>query len=98
MPTEPLLRILISLGLGIAIGAADLVGLFLTVKFFMQPDSSSKIPLAFFISEMVRLFIVLGLILGLSFVHWFSLGWLVVGPLVLSVIKYIYAFRKLRQL
>jgi hypothetical protein len=98
MPTELLLRTLISLGLGIAIGAADLVGLFLTVKFFMQPDSSSKIPLAFFISEMVRLFIVLCLILGLSFVHWFSLGWLVVGPLVLSVIKYIYAFRKLRQL
>jgi len=98
MPIELLLKISISLGLGIAIGTADLAGLFFTVKLTMGPGSSNKIPIAFFISEMVRLFIVLGLILGLSFVHGLSLGWLVVGPLVLSVIKYIYAFRKLRQL
>jgi hypothetical protein len=93
-----LLRILISAGIGTAIGGADLAGLFLTVKLTLAKNKGHKIPLAFFISEMVRLLIVLGLLLALSFVHWLSFGWVVAGPLILTVIKYVYAFRKISQL
>jgi hypothetical protein len=98
MLTAPLLKILISLGLGFAIGAADLAGLFLTVKFSFKDGRKNKIPLAFFISEMVRLIFVLSLLLFLSFQNHFSFGWLIVGPLVLTIVKYVYAIRKITQL
>jgi hypothetical protein len=98
MPTEQLLRILISLGLGFAIGTADLAGLFLTVKYSFKRDGKNKIPLAFFISEMIRLIIVLALLLFLSFHRQFSFLWLAVGPLALTLVKYVYAFRKMTQL
>ena len=98
MPTEQLSRILISGGLGAAIGAADLCGLYFTVKYSIKGDSQHKIPLAFFISEMVRLFIVLTLLLVLSFEKSISFGWLVAGPLLFTLIKYVYAFKKLHQL
>lgn len=99
MHFEQLPRMLISLGLGFCIGLADLYGLFLTVKYYANRRSSaSQIPLAFLISEMIRLFIVLGILLVLSFQKGVSFGWLVSGPLLCTIVKYVYAFRKLRRL
>lgn len=99
MHFEQLPRILSSVAIGFGIGLADLYGLFLTVKHYAhRQPSRSRIPLAFLISEMVRLFIVLGVLLALSFQKSISFGFLIVGPLVLSVVKYIYAFKKIKQL
>jgi len=97
MPSEQLLKILISCGIGIAIGTADLAGLFLTVKYSFKNGQKNKIPLALFISEMIRLVIVLTLLLFLSFQKSISFGWLVVGPLLFTPVKYVYAFRMLRR-
>jgi hypothetical protein len=80
-----------------AIGTADLYGLYLTVKHTIHRPSRHQIPLAFFISEIVRLFIVFTLLLVLSFQTSISFGWLVAGPLLFTPVKYVYAFRKLRR-
>ncbi len=98
MPIEQLPKIAISICAGLAIGAADFAGLVATVKYFTAKNAGKNIFLAITVSEMVRLFFVLGLLLLLMMFSGLSFGWLVAGPLVLSVVKYIYAFRKMKQL
>ncbi len=98
MPIEQLQRILISGGLGFAIAGADLLGLFLTVKFFCAGKKGTKIFVVYFVSEMVRLTLMLGILFGLAFVRTISFGWLVVGPVLFSLIKFGYAFYKIKKL
>jgi hypothetical protein len=98
MPIEQLQRILISGGLGFAIAGADLLGLFLTVKFFCAGKTGTKIFVVYFVSEMVRLTLMLGILFGLAFVRTISFGWLVVGPVLFSLIKFGYAFYKIKKL
>lgn len=98
MPIEQLQRILISGGLGFAIAGADLLGLFLTVKFFCAGKTGTKIYVVFFVSEIVRLTFMLGILFGLSLVRTISFGWLVVGPILFSLIKFGYAFYKIKKL
>jgi hypothetical protein len=98
MPIEQLPRILISGGLGLAIAGADLLGLFLTVKFFCAGKTGKKIFIVFFVSEIVRLTLVLGILFGLAFVRTISFGWLVAGPVLFSLIKFGYAFYKIKKL
>lgn len=97
MLSEQLLKTLSSCAVGLAIGTADVLGFYLTVKYSFSRPSRHQIPLAFFISEMVRLFIVFTLLLVLSFQKSLSVGWLVAGPLLFTLVKYVYAFRKLRR-
>jgi hypothetical protein len=98
MLIEQLPRILISGGLGCAIAGADLLGLFLTVKFFCAGKTGKKIFIVFFVSEIVRLTLVLGILFGLAFVRTISFGWLVAGPVLFSLIKFGYAFYKIKKL
>lgn len=98
MFTELLQKILISGFLGMVIGGLDLCGLFLTVKYFIAPKKGNNIFVAFFISEMIRLSLVLGTLLCLSFVKSLSFGWLVVGPILFSVIKFIYAWAQIKKI
>jgi hypothetical protein len=98
MPIEQLPKILISGGLGFAIAGADLVGLFLTVKFFCAGKTGTKIFVVYFVSEIVRLTLMLGILFGLAYVRTISFGWLIVGPVLFSLIKFGYAFYKIKNL
>ena len=98
MSIEQLPRILISGGLGLAIASADLLGLFLTVKFFGAGKTGTKIFVVFFISEIVRLTLVLGILFGLAFVRTISFGWLAAGPVLFSLVKFGYAFYTIKKL
>jgi hypothetical protein len=98
MPIEQLQKILISGGLGCAIAGADLLGLFLTVKFFCAGKTGTKNFVVYFVSEIVRLTLVLGILFGLAFIRTISFGWLVVCPILFSLFKFGYAFYKIKKL
>jgi hypothetical protein len=98
MFTGPLQKILISGSLGMVIGGLDLCGLFLTVKYFIAGKKGNKIFVVFFVSEMIRLSVVLGILLCLSFNKSLSFGWLVAGPVLFSFVKFIYAWSQIKKI
>jgi hypothetical protein len=98
MFTGLLQKILISGLLGAVIGGLDLCGLFLTIKYFVAGKKGNKIFVAFFVSEMIRLSLVLGTLLCLSFIKSLSFGWLVAGPVLFSVVKFIYAWSQIKKI
>jgi hypothetical protein len=98
MSIELLPKIAISTGLGVVIGVVDLAGMFLTFRYFITGKKGNKIFVAFFASEMIRLSLVLGTLLCLSFIKSLSFGWLVIGPLLFTLIKFIYAYTMIKKL
>jgi hypothetical protein len=98
MFTEQLPKILISVLLGLGIGVLDLGGMFLTFKFFCAGKTGNKIFVAFFVSEMIRLSLVLGTLFGLSFIKTVSFGWLVLGPILFTAVKFIFAYSQIKKL
>jgi hypothetical protein len=98
MYIELLPKIAISVLLGVVIGVLDLAGMFLTFKYFITGKKGNKIFVAFFVSEMIRLSLVLGALLCLSFIKSLSFGWLVTGPLLFTLIKFMYAFTMIKKL
>jgi hypothetical protein len=98
MFTGQLPKILISCLLGFAIGSLDLCGMFLTVKYFCAGKKGNKIFVAFFASEMIRLSLVLGALFCLSFIKSLSFGWLVLGPLLFTLVKFVFAYSQIKKL
>jgi hypothetical protein len=92
------LKIAISLGIGLGLGAADYYFFILGMR-FLTTKFSGKFPLAFIVSEMVRLISLLGIILVLSLQRkTIAFGWLIIGPVMFAFIKYFFLFRKLKTL
>ena len=97
MFSGPFLKITISLGIGLGLGAADYHFFIIGVRYLTTKLSGKKFPLAFIISEMVRLISLLGIILVLSLQRkTIAFGWLIIGPVVFAFIKYAFLFRKLK--
>jgi hypothetical protein len=83
---------------GSVIGGVDLLGLFLTIKYFCIGKKGKKIYVAFFASEMIRLALVLGVLLCLWYNKNVSFVWLVAGPVLFSFIKFIFAWSQIKKI
>lgn len=98
MFSGPFLKTAISFGIGLGLGAADYYFFVLGAR-FLTTKLSGKFPLAFIVSEMVRLISLLGIILVLSLQRKsISFWWLIIGPVMFAFIKYFFLFRKLAKL
>jgi hypothetical protein len=98
MFSGPFLKPTLSLLIGLCLGAADYYFFFLGARFLTEKFTGKKIPLAFIISEMIRLVSLLGIILVLSLQRkTIAMGWLITGPIAFTLIKYVFLFRKLKK-
>jgi|GEM_PF-2755337 hypothetical protein len=98
MFSGPFLKTAISIGIGFGLGAVDYYFFILGARFLTEKFTGKKIPLAFIISEIVRLFALLGIVIVLSFQRkTIAFGWLIIGPIVFTFVKYVFLFRKLKN-